>query len=486
MASESSPYTEHIDLTTRSRRENRRKKAMEDLGDEAHEREVGLEELPDRIQQAAHAIGWTELMEVQRRAIPLILEDRDLMVQARTGTGKTGAFLLPLFELLDHTKQQTQALILTPTRELARQIHGEFEQMKLATTETHELEAALVYGGVSYGPQIRALKKGVQVIAGTPGRVLDHLKRGNFSTDGLTHFILDEADEMLSMGFLPDIEEIKGHLPSHLRTYLFSATMPPKVRSLGLEFMDNPGFLSLSVGQMSVEAIEHRYYLVNQMDKDRALVRLIEMEEPDSALIFTNTKRSVSYLRTFLHNYGYEVDEISGDLSQKAREKAMGRIRRGELRFLVATDVAARGIDISELSHVFIYDVPQDPEYYVHRTGRTARAGRQGAALALATHEDEYQLKRIGARYGIDIKKAELPSVEEVGRHIAGRLEETLRQQKRAMSNLEQERLEFLVPAVKELAEHDPELLAMFLEDAYDQLHSEKNKGGGTADSKNE
>ena len=480
--SSSSPYTQEIDLTTRTRQSTRRKKAMADLTEEGGQPEVTLEELPERVQQAARAIGWSELMEVQRKAIPYLLARRDLIVQSRTGSGKTGAFLLPLFDVLDHTKQATQALILTPTRELARQVHEEFERMKLATTETNELEAALVYGGVSYGPQIRALKKGAQVVIGTPGRVLDHLKKGNFSTDALTNFTLDEADEMLSMGFYPDIEEIGSHLPENRQSYMFSATMPPKVRSLGRQFLNDPGFLSLSVGHVSVEDLEHRYYLVDSMGKDRALIRLIEVENPDSALIFTNTKRNVGYLRQFLENYGHHVDEISGDLSQKAREKAMRRIREGDLRFLVATDVAARGIDISQLSHVFVYDVPQDPEYYVHRTGRTARAGEQGTAIVLATHEDEYLLKRIGGRYGIDIQQCELPGSEEVGRHITERVKDMLADKLRRKSNLEQERLEHFFPVVRQLAEERPELLSMLVDEIYhEQLHhpDEKKKEDG-------
>jgi len=223
----------------------------------------------------------------------------------------------------------------------------------------------------------------------------------------------------------------------------------------------------LSSGNISVDAIEHRYYLVKPQEKDRALIRLIEMENPESALVFANTKREVSYLTQFLKNYGHHADEISGDLSQKDREKAMGRIREGDLRFLVATDVAARGIDISDLSHVFVYDVPQDPEYYVHRSGRTARAGKTGTAIALATIEDRHRIESISRRYGFEIAEHELPTEEEVATRIAERMTVVLEERMRQKSNLERERLERFVPVVRELSREEPELLAMLIDEIY-------------------
>lgn len=468
-------YTSVIDLTTHTQREERKKLAHDALQKPARALpETALEDLPDLPQQAARAAGWTSLMDVQRRAIPYILKGHDLIVQSRTGSGKTGAFLLPLFELLDPSRKEAQTLILTPTRELARQVFEEFERMKAATKETNELDGALIYGGVGYGPQNEALKAGAQVVVGTPGRILDLLQRGTLKLGGLDYFTLDEADEMLSMGFYPSIQEIRGFLPGKRHSYMFSATIPPKVQSLADEFLDDPSFLSLSMGHISVDTLDHRYYLVSRMEKDRALIRLIEIENPDAALIFVNTKREVSYLRKFLGNYGHHVDEISGDLSQTAREKAMDSLRTGNLRFLVATDVAARGIDVTGLSHVFMYDVPQDPEYYVHRSGRTARAGESGAALMLATHDDEHQVKKIASHYNIDIEKHDLPTEEDMAEHIAGRVIGVLKQAMSKKSRMERERSGRFTEVVKKIASDSPELLAMLIDDHYhERVHGE-------------
>ncbi|MES3630550.1 MAG: DEAD/DEAH box helicase [Longimonas sp.] len=455
-----SSYANVIDLTSKGQR----KKRQEEVG-ELHEPDEPLDavtsdELPDQVEQAMRAAGWDSLMEVQRKSLPYLIAGRDLIVQSRTGSGKTGAFLLPLFDRLDSSRKEAQALILTPTRELARQVHEEFERMKIATPETNDLEAALIYGGVSYGPQIKALKDGAQVIIGTPGRVLDHLKRKNFIAKTVRLFILDEADEMLSMGFYPDMKEIRDFLGADRQSCMFSATMPPKVRAVAREFLTNPDFLSLSSGHVSVDEISYRYYLVAPMEKDRALEQLIEMEEPESALIFANTKREVTYLRKFLSNAGYSIDEMSGDLSQRKREEAIDRLRSGELRMLVATDVAARGIDISDLSHVFIYDVPQDREYLIHRSGRTARAGKKGTTIVLATHEDEFELIRMAKAYDIEMERAELPvdpldeAADQLRRHYS--------------SGHNREAVQRFLPLVDRLASEHPELLAHLIDESVD------------------
>ena len=468
------PYTQVIDLTTKAQRAERDEQAKS-LFPEPDPKlpEATPETFPPAVRRAFDATGWTDLMPVQKKAIPYILDGRDLIVQSRTGSGKTGAFVLPLFAVLDASRAETQALILSPTRELARQIHEEFGRMKTGTPETEALRAALVYGGVSYGPQNRALKGGAHVVIGTPGRILDHLSRRTFTLEALSVFILDEADEMLSMGFYPAMQTLKRYLPDPRQSYMFSATMPPKVRSLGQEFLREPSFLGLSAGQISVETIEHRYYRVERMGKDRALIRLIEMENPDASIIFANTKREVEYLAQFLQNYGYDVAEISGDLAQKEREKAMGRLRRGALRFLVATDVAARGIDISDLSHVFQYDVPEDPEYYIHRTGRTARAGKAGTALTLASLDDEHRLLSIARRYDFELEKRDMPEQEDVAARVAQRMVVVLEELMRSKSNLERERLQRFIPMVEELVAEEPELLAMLIDDLYhERMHS--------------
>ena len=426
--------------------------------------------LPPRIEAAMSAAGWDSLMPVQEKTLPYMLEGTDLIVQSRTGSGKTGAFLLPLFELLTPTKNATQALILTPTRELAKQIHSEFERMTLATTETAALRGVLVYGGVKYGPQVKGLKEGAHVVIGTPGRILDHLNRGTFDLKELDYLIFDEADEMLSMGFYPDMRELKKYLPRERHSYMFSATIPPKVRSMAREFLNEPQFVSLSAGQESVETLEYRYYVVDRMEKDRLLVRLFELENPDSAIVFVNTKRDVEYLSKFLSNYGFNAVAMSGDLTQAAREEAMERTKQGKIRFLIATDVAARGIDISDLSHVFMYDVPQDPEYLIHRSGRTARAGKAGVAIVLATVEDQANLLRAASHYGVQIEKRPVPTSEEVSTRIAERLTVILENNLRDRSNLERERMQQFTPLVKELADEEPELLAMFLDDLYQTM----------------
>ena len=459
----SSTYTNVIDLTSEAQQEKRRDEMDGGLREpDPPLDEVTIDGLSGEVEQAVRAAGWNELMPVQRKAIPYHLAQRDLIVQSQTGSGKTGAFLLPLFDLLDPEKKQQQVLILTPTRDLARQIHEEFERMKIATPKTHKLEAALVYGGVSYEPQIKALKNGAQVVIGTPGRTLDHLKKKNFIAKNVRMLILDEADEMLSMGFYPDMKDIVGFLPEERESYMYSATMPPKVRSVAREFLDDPGFLSLSSDKVSVDEIKYRYYLVNPMDKDRTLERLLELEEPESALIFANTKREVRYLDRFLSNKGYDVDQMSGDLSQPKREKALDRLREGELRLLVATDVAARGIDVSDLSHVFIYDVPQDHEYIIHRSGRTARAGKEGTTIVLATHEDEYELKRMASTYDIDIEKAELP--EDPQREATELLEDRYDD-----TTADPDAIDQFVPLVRELSEERPELLASLVNELYAQ-----------------
>ena len=464
-----SRYTNVIDLTSEAQQEKRRDKMDDGLREpDPPLDEVTINGLSGEVEQAVRAAGWSELMPVQRKAIPYILDHRDLIVQSQTGSGKTGAFLLPLFDVLDPNKKEQQVLILTPTRELARQIHEEFERMKIATPETNKLEAALVYGGVSYNPQIEALKEGAQVVIGTPGRTLDHLKKKNFIAKNARMLILDEADEMLSMGFYPDMKDIVDFLPKERESYMYSATMPPKVRSVAREFLNDPGFLSLSSDKVSVDEIKYRYYLVNPMDKDRVLEQLLELEEPESALIFANTKKEVRYLDRFLSNKGYDVDQMSGDLSQPKREKALDRLREGELRLLVATDVAARGIDVSDLSHVFIYDVPQDHEYIIHRSGRTARAGKTGTTIVLATHEDEFELKRMANTYDIDIEKAELP--EDPHREATALLEKRFED-----ASPQREDVDQFIPLVRELSEDRPELLASLVNELYAQSKEDTN-----------
>lgn len=482
MPSDSSrkPFTEVIDLTTRAVQARSVELAQKSFTEpDPPIPEVTIQDLPDRVREAVEAAGWSDLMPVQSKGIPYLLDGRDLIVQSKTGSGKTGAFLLPLFELLDQEERRTQALILTPTRELARQIYDEY----LRIQGNQKMRATVIYGGVKYGPQLKALREGVQIVIGTPGRILDHLQQGNLELSSIRVLILDEADEMLSMGFYPDMRMLQRYMSGKRQSSMFSATMPPKVRSLAREFLDEPGFLSLSVGSVSVDEIEHRFYRVDAMQKDRVLVRIIEMENPDSAIIFANTKREVEYLGKFLTNYGYDAAFLSGDLSQQARESVMSRIRKGQLKFLVATDVAARGIDITDLSHVIQYDVPIDHEYYIHRSGRTARAGKTGTALVLTTIEDHRKLLAIGQRYGITMNEAEVPGEEDVEHRVTERLTVVLESKLRDRTNLERERLKRFLTLATELVEEEPELLAMLLDDLYHaSLHDRPEIPGERAD----
>lgn len=462
-------YITGIDLTSRAQAERSEARTKESFTEpDPPLPDASVDSLPENLRDAVRSIGWTKLMPVQQKAVPYLLEGRDMIVQSRTGSGKTGGFLLPLFNLLDENEMVAQALVLSPTRELAKQIHEEFEKLR----GDHPISSVVIYGGVKYEPQIKALKAGVQVIIGTPGRILDHIQQGRLRLDDLRMLVFDEADEMLSMGFYPDMLKLERYLPKDRQSCMFSATMPKRVRYLSQKFLNDPGFLSLSSGNVSVDAIEHRYYRVDRMAKDRILVRLIEMENPDSAIIFANTKRDVEYLGTFLQNYGYDADSISGDLSQRAREKVMKKIRDGRLRFLVATDVAARGIDITDLSHVIQYDIPQDPEYYVHRAGRTARAGKTGTAITLITIEEQRTLLALGQRYAIPMTQHDVPDQKDVEHRVTERLTVVLESNFRERSNLEKERLERFLPLVKDLSGEEPELLAMLLDDLYhDSLH---------------
>ncbi len=460
-----SSYTTVIDLTRRAQQKKQETATPQATGEPLQE--LSLQELPEPVQQAARAIGWTELMPVQRRTLPYLLSGRDVIVQSQTGSGKTGAFLLPLFVRLDCSRGQVQALILTPTRELARQIFEAFEQMKAGVPGMQPLRAVLVYGGVRYGPQLKALAQGAQVVIGTPGRILDLIEQGALRLGLLKVLVFDEADEMLSMGFYPAMRQLKRYLPRERNTAMFSATIPPRVQALAREFLKDPVFIALSTDRIAAETIEHRYFVVPPMEKDRALVQLIELENPASAIIFANTKRDVTYLGQFLKNYGYHADAITGDLPQKQRERLMDRLRKGQLRFLVATDVAARGIDISDLSHVFMYDVPQDPEYYVHRSGRTGRMGKAGTTIVLVTPLEEARLQAIARKYDIPLEKGTLPTSEVVAGRVAERAIALLEDRYREKTSLDRERLKRFVPLVEQLAQEEPELLAMLVDALY-------------------
>ena len=407
-----------------------------------------FDDLPDNLRAAVHALGWTVPMPVQEKVIPLMRGDRDLIVQAHTGSGKTGAFGIPLVESIDIDWPVTQALVMLPTRELANQVTEELSFLGGPCG----VRCLAVYGGVGYGPQLEALEKGAHIVVGTPGRILDHLGNGRMDLGDVTQLVLDEADEMLSLGFWPDMREIHSYLPAKRHSHLFSATIPEKVRSLSRYFLNDSEFVSLSEGQLAPQQIEHFFYLVTAQEKEGILARILEIEDPESAIIFCNTKADVRYVTGFLQKRGFDADQISGDLAQAARQAAMNRIKGGTLRFLVATDVAARGIDISDLSHVISYATPDSPEVYVHRTGRTGRAGKSGVAISLVSGLDIGNFKHLQHVNKIKIEEREIPSEKVLLERIADRIRVKVEHEMRHVPETELKlQVDRLVPVVENL-----------------------------------
>ncbi len=428
--------------------------------------EVSIEALPEKSRAACAHAGWTKLLPVQARAIPYLLAKRNIMVQSQTGSGKTGAFLLPILERIDMSKRACQALILVPTRELALQVSREAELLG----SDFGIRTAVVYGGVKYGPQLDAFRDGAQLVVGTPGRILDHLLKETLSLEALQILVFDEADRMLSMGFYPDMKRIQQFLPSRpISGYMFSATFPGYVLRLAGDFLRNPEFLSLSRDHVHVVGTDHIYYLVPGMQRERSLIRIIEMENPVAAIIFCNTKSTVHFVTVVLKRFGYDADELSSDLAQGARERVMGHVRKGALRFLVATDVAARGIDIPDLSHVIQYEPPDDPELYIHRAGRTGRVGASGVAISIVAGMEQFKLREISRSFKIDLQQKTLPTDEDVEAIVSQRVTVSLEAELRSRSSLELERMQRFIPLGRSLteAEEDSPLVAMLLDDYY-------------------
>jgi ATP-dependent RNA helicase DeaD len=434
--------------------------------------EISLDGLSPELRAACENAGWKNLTPVQAKSIPYILANRDMMVQSRTGSGKTGAYILPIMQKIDFHQNAAQALVLVPTRELALQVSREAQML----VQGSDLRVAVVYGGVGYGPQLEAFRGGAQLVVGTPGRILDHLLKNTLSLDHLKILIFDEADRMLSMGFYPDMVKIRKYMPTkEIVSSMFSATFPPQIIRLADQFLHNPELLSLSGNQVHIAEVEHVYYVVPGMRKERSLVRIIEIENPASAIIFCNTKDTVHYLSVVLKRFGYDADELSSDLAQGMREKVMARVRRGALRFLVATDVAARGIDIPDLSHIIQYEPPEDPEAYIHRAGRTGRMGSSGVAISVVAEMEKFKLQSIARYYNINMEERPLPDDEELERVVAERITALLEARLRSRDNLEIERMQRFVPLARNLSQAEDELplIAMLLDDYYQlSLHA--------------
>jgi len=367
--------------------------------------------LSKEIQKAIIEMGFEEATPIQSQSIPFMLEGKDVIGQAQTGTGKTAAFGIAAIEKVDPKNLAVQAVILCPTRELAIQVS---EELKKLSKYKKGIEILPVYGGQPIDRQIRALKKGVQIIIGTPGRVMDHMERRTLKLDGVKMIVLDEADEMLDMGFREDIELIMKKVQNERQTILFSATMPRAILDLTKKYQTKPQMIKLEHKEMTVPKVEQFYYEVKSQAKPEVLSRLIDINDIKLSLMFCNTKRRVDELVDTLKSRGYLADGLHGDLQQRQRDIVMSKFRKKEIEILVATDVAARGIDVGDIEAVFNYDIPADDEYYVHRIGRTARAGKAGRAFSFVTGREVYRIRQIQQFTKSKIIAQKVPSVSDI------------------------------------------------------------------------
>ena len=367
--------------------------------------------LGERTLKAVKAKGFEEPSEIQAACIPLLLkEGTEVVGQAQTGTGKTAAFALPILETVDEEKKSVQALILTPTRELALQVSEEINSLK----GDRKTEVTPIYGGASMEIQLRKHKRGVQIVVGTPGRILDHIKRGTLDLSNLVFMVLDEADEMLDMGFIEDIEEVLKNVPETRRMLMFSATMPPQIQKLAENFMKNPTLVRTQKTDAATPQADQIYFEVKEADKIEALTRIIDRDPDFYGVIFCRTKLQCDEIGHKLQARGYDAEALHGDLSQRERETILRKMKERVIRILVATDVAARGLDIQDLTHVINYSLPSDPEIYIHRVGRTGRAGKEGTAITFITPSEARRFSYIKKASKSEIRKEEIPTPREV------------------------------------------------------------------------
>ena len=354
-------------------------------------------------------VGYETPSAIQEQCIPHLLNGHDIIGQAQTGTGKTAAFALPLIDRIDLNKNQVQLLVLTPTRELAIQVSEAIQTYARHLKGFHVLP---IYGGQSYDVQLRPLKRGVHAVVGTPGRVMDHLKRGTLKLNSLKALVLDEADEMLKMGFIDDVKWVLEKLPKERQIALFSATMPDVIRRVAEKFLNNPKVVKIKTKTATAQTISQRYWLVSGVNKLDALTRILEVESFEALLIFVRTKTATSDLAEKLSARGFTAEAINGDIAQNQRERIIQQLKNGKIDILIATDVAARGLDVNRISHVVNYDIPQDPESYVHRIGRTGRAGREGKAILFVAPRERRMLKTIERITRQPIDPMQLPSAK--------------------------------------------------------------------------
>ncbi|RRJ82669.1 DEAD/DEAH box helicase [Aestuariirhabdus litorea] len=400
--------------------------------------------LAPAVLQAVQKVGYETPSPIQAQSIPFLLEGHDLLGQAQTGTGKTAAFALPLLSRIDVNLQSPQLLVLAPTRELAIQVAEAFQTYARFLPNFHVLP---IYGGQAYDQQLKHLKRGVQVVVGTPGRVMDHIRRGTLKLDGLTSLVLDEADEMLRMGFIDDIEWILEHTPSSRQTALFSATMPAQIKRVAQRHLRDPKEVSIQEATTTAKTIRQRYWQVSGLHKLDALTRILEVEPFEAVLVFVRTKTSTVDLAEKLSARGYACEALNGDIPQNQRERTVDRLKKGALDILIATDVVARGLDVERISHVVNFDIPYDVESYVHRIGRTGRAGRKGEALLFVAPRERRMLKTIERVTRQPIAPMEIPSAVDINQHRISRFKQQI------LDTLENQNIDLYHRMVAELSE---------------------------------
>ena len=382
--------------------------------------------LSAEIQKGVKAMGFEEMSPIQGQAIPVLLEGKDIIGQAQTGTGKTAAFGIPILEMTDPDDKRIQALVLCPTRELCIQVAEEISNLGKFKKGIKVLP---VYGGQPIDRQLRALKTGVQIVIGTPGRVIDHIKRKTIKTDNIKMMILDEADEMFDMGFRDDIELVMNTLPEERQTVFFSATMEQQIVKFASRYQRDPEYIKVVHKELTVPKVEQAYFELKQHMKTEILSRLMDIYNPKLTIVFCNTKKKVDELTSELQGRGYFADGLHGDLKQSQRDTVMAKFRKGTIEVLIATDVAARGLDVDDIDLVINYDMPQDEEYYVHRIGRTARAGREGRAFNFVAGRDIYKLKDIQKYTKTKIERRDLPTLKDIEARYATSMLEKIKEE---------------------------------------------------------
>ena len=401
--------------------------------------QLGLNEF---ILKALRDIGYETPSPIQAQSLPPLLEGRDILGQAQTGTGKTAAFALPILQQVDLKQKSPQVLVLAPTRELAIQVAEAFQSYARYIKGFHILP---IYGGQSYDGQIRALKRGVHVVVGTPGRVMDHMRKGTLKLDGLRHLVLDEADEMLRMGFIDDVEWVMSQTPDDRQIALFSATMPKEIAKVANTYLQDPVHVKIKVKTSTAETIRQRYWQVGGVNKLDALTRILEAETFDAIIMFVRTKTATVELAEKLEARGYSSAALNGDISQALRERTIERLKKGQVDILIATDVAARGLDVDRISHVINYDIPYDTEAYVHRIGRTGRAGRSGEAILFVARREQRMLRAIERATGKPIDQMNLPSTSDINEQRVQKFKQSIKEV------AESQDLEFFKKLISEL-----------------------------------